>query len=73
MSSKIKIIILLTGAVGLLVSHGFLYIKGRSDGRKLTEAKVITKVVTVREKQNEILISRPDADITVRRLRSGSF
>lgn len=71
--SKIKIILVLAGAVGLLLTHGFLYIKGRTDGKALQEAEVITKIVTVRERQNEILIHRPDDGVTIRRLRNTSF
>lgn len=73
METKTKIIVFLLGAVGLIGSHGFVYFKGRSDGKTITEAKVIEKIVTVREKQNEILIHRPDADATIRRLFNSSF
>lgn len=50
-----------------------VYDRGYSDGYSKHEVQVITKVVKIRERQNEILNNRPDDAGLVDRLLNGQF
>ena len=54
MGAKIKLIIALTGVVGILLSHGFVYFKGRSDMEGILAGKDLSNVVRAIKTKEEI-------------------
>ena len=56
-----------------VVNFGLGYWKGYSAGKEAEQNKAIEKVVTIREKQNEIRNNRPDAAALIDSLRDGTF
>lgn len=49
------------------------YAKGRMDEKNECVQKSVTKVITIREKQNEIRNNRPDDSTLIDVLRAGEF
>lgn len=59
----------LSGVLG----YGWGFMDGKAVEKKNNRIITLEKVVTIREKQNEIRNNRPDTVSLVKRLRDGSF
>jgi hypothetical protein len=66
MSLKSKAITLLVGAVGLTLSHGFVYFKGQMDKEKMLAGKdlvTVVEAVKTKEKIDEKVSNMASPDI----------